>query len=85
MTLSLRTRILLTVSPLLLIISGLGGTGAVLLVQLGHRSDAILRENYDSVRAMHLLNEAIERIDVAFQLALVGHEADAHEIGRAHV
>ena len=59
MTLSLRQRILLTVAPLLLLLAGLGSTGAVLLVRLGQRSDAILRENYDSVRAMTQLRFAV--------------------------
>ena len=63
MTLSLRQRILLTVTPLLLLLAGLGGTGAVLLVRLGQRSDAILRENYDSVRAMNRLKSAVAAND----------------------
>src|SRR5262249_5201170 len=37
----------------------------------------ILRENYDSVKAMERLNEALERIDSSFQFALSGREADA--------
>lgn len=56
---SLRQRILLTVTPLLLLLAGLGVTGAVLLVRLGQRGDAILRENYDSVRAMDRLKQAV--------------------------
>ncbi len=84
MTLSLRQRILLTVTPLLLLLAGLGVTGAVLLVRLGQRSDAILRENYDSVRAMDRLNEATERIDSSFQFALAGQEADARNLYHDH-
>jgi PAS domain S-box-containing protein len=73
MTLSLRQRILLTVTPLLLLLTGLGVSGAVLLVRLGQRSDAILRENYDSVRAMDRLKLAIlehnwAEIDAQFQI-----------------
>ncbi len=73
MTLSLRQRILLTVAPLLLLLAGLGGTGAVLLVRLGQRSDAILRENYDSVRAMDRLKLAVladdrAEIDAQFEI-----------------
>lgn len=59
MTFSLRQRILLTVTPLLLLMAGLGVSGAVLLVRLGQRSDAILRENHDSVRAMDRLRMAV--------------------------
>lgn len=77
MTLSLRQRILLTIAPLLLLLAGLGVAGSVLLVRLGQRSDAILRENYDSVRAMVRLNEAIERIDSSYQFALAGREDEA--------
>src|SRR5438874_11841034 len=74
MTLSLRRRILLMLAPLLLLLTVLGGAGAVLLYRLGGRIDLILRENYDSVRAMSRLNEALERIDSAFTFALAGHE-----------
>jgi len=70
MTSSLRGRILLTLFPLLALIAALGGGGVLLLRQLGGRIDLILRENYDSVRAMFRLNEAAERIDSAFQFAL---------------
>lgn len=73
MTLSLRQRILLTVTPLLLLLAGLGVSGAVLLVRLGQRSDAILRENYDSVRAMDRLKLAVlvndwPEIEAQFQI-----------------
>jgi signal transduction histidine kinase len=74
MTLSLRRRILLTLAPLLLLLAALGSAGAVLLYRLGGRIDLILRENYDSVRAMSRLNEALERIDSAFAFALANHE-----------
>jgi PAS domain S-box-containing protein len=77
MTLSLRGRILLTLAPLLVLLAALGGAGVVLLQRLGDRADQILRENYDSVRAMYRLNEALERIDSAFQFALSGRDADA--------
>src|SRR5947199_6176338 len=77
MTLSLRRRILLTLAPLLLLVAALGGAGVVLLQRLGGRTDLILRENYDSVRAMFRLNEALERIDSASQFALAGREDDA--------
>lgn len=84
MSLSLRRRILLTGTPLLLLIAGLGVTGAALLVRLGQRSDAILRENYDSVRAMNRLNEAVERIDSSFHLALADKEDEARAAYRAN-
>ncbi|MFO0877426.1 MAG: ATP-binding protein [Gemmataceae bacterium] len=79
MSLSLRRRIHLTVAPLLVLIAGLGVAGAFLLVRLGQRSDAILRENYDTIRAMNRLNESVERIDSSFQFALAGKEAEARD------
>src|SRR3954466_11652678 len=77
MTLSLRRRILLTLTPLLVLLAVLGGAGVGLLSYLGNRINAILRENYDSVRAMEQLNEAVERIDSSFQFALAGKENQA--------
>jgi PAS domain S-box-containing protein len=62
---TLRQRVLLAVAPLLLLLAALGGSGALLLVRLGDRADAILRENYDSVRAMDRLTAAVARADRA--------------------
>src|ERR1700741_1897845 len=72
MTLSLRYRIFLTLVPMLLLLAILGSSGAILLYKLGNSTNAILRENYDSVIAMERLNEALERIDSSFQFALAG-------------
>ena len=77
MTWTLRRRILLTLAPLLTLLAVLGGAGLFLLHQLAGRTDAILRENYDSIRAMERLGEALERIDSSFQFALAGKEADS--------
>lgn len=74
---TLRTRILLALAPLGLLLVGLGVAGFLLLEQMGGRIDGILRENYASVQAMFRLNEAADRIDSAFQFALAGREADA--------
>src|SRR6478672_3630542 len=79
MTLSLRRRILLTLTPLLVLLAVLGGAGVGLLSYLGNRINAILRENYDSVRAMEQLNEAVDRIDSSFQFALAGKENQARK------
>ncbi len=77
MTLSLRSRIFLTLAPLLVLLAILGSAGAWLLYHLGGRIDVILRENYESVIAMERLNEALERIDSSFQFALAGEEDKA--------
>src|SRR4051812_42429869 len=77
MTLSLRSRIFLTLAPLLVLLAILGSAGAWLLYHLGGRIDVILRENYESVIAMERLTEALERIDSSFQFALAGEEKRA--------
>jgi NtrC-family two-component system sensor histidine kinase KinB len=79
MRLSLRSRIVLTLVPLLVLLAFLGAAGAVLLYRLGGSINAILRENYRSVIAMQRINEALERIDSSFQFALAGKEEEAHE------
>ncbi|VTS05875.1 multi-sensor signal transduction histidine kinase : Histidine kinase OS=Singulisphaera acidiphila (strain ATCC BAA-1392 / DSM 18658 / VKM B-2454 / MOB10) GN=Sinac_5540 PE=4 SV=1: HAMP: PAS_9: HisKA: HATPase_c [Tuwongella immobilis] len=60
--LSLRRRILLTVTPLMLLLLAIGGTGIWLLARLGEQGEAILRENYDSVRAMNRLEMALHEL-----------------------
>src|SRR5205809_5944713 len=72
MTLTLKHRIFLTLVPLLLLLAVLGSAGVVLLLRLGNSINAILRENYASVISMDRLNEAVERIDSSFQIALSG-------------
>ena len=66
----------LTLALLLALLAILGGAGVVLLHRLGGRIDAILRENYDSVRAMERLNEAAERIDSSFKFALADRKQE---------
>src|SRR5581483_6194170 len=67
---TLRTRILLSLAPLGVLLAGLGIAGFLLLDRMGGRIEAILRENYASVQAMFRLNEALERMDSSFQFAL---------------
>jgi signal transduction histidine kinase/HAMP domain-containing protein len=76
---TLRHRILLTLLPLLAILAVLGAAGLALLSRLGSRADQILRENYDSVRYMERLGQALERIDSSFLFALVGRENQARQ------
>jgi two-component system, NtrC family, sensor histidine kinase KinB len=84
MRLSLRWHVFLTLVPLLLLLIVLGSAGAALLQRLGGRIDAILRENYRSVIYMERLNEAIERVDSSFHIALAGREEDARKQYEEH-
>ena len=79
MSLTLKHRIFLTLVPLLLLLAVLGSAGVVLLLRLGNSINAILRENYASVIAMERLNEALERIDSSFQIALSGKHDETLE------
>src|SRR5579883_1141930 len=81
-TMTLRTRILLSFVPLVVLLAVVGGVGIEQLGRTGGRIDAILRENYVSVQAMFQLNEALERIDSAFQFALSAREPDAGQKAR---
>lgn len=74
---TLRSRILLSLAPLGLLVIGLAVAGFLLLNRMGGRIDAILRENYVSAQAMFRMNEAIERIDSSFQFVLAGREEAA--------
>jgi signal transduction histidine kinase len=69
---TLRTRILLTVAPLLLLTAALGGADAVLLRHISGSIDAILRDNLRSVDYMADLNDALDGIDESFRLTLLG-------------
>jgi signal transduction histidine kinase len=79
MLLSLRWRITLALVPLFVILASLGGAGVVLLYRVGNRIDAVLRENYRSVTYMTRINEALERIDSSFSLALAGRQDAARQ------
>jgi signal transduction histidine kinase len=74
---TLRTRIILSLAPLGVLLAALGIAGFLLLERMGGSIDAILKENYASVQAMFRLNEATERIDSSFQFALAGREGAA--------
>lgn len=79
MNLPIRSRIILTLVPLLILLVVLGASGLLLLWHVGGRIDAILRENYASIVAMERLKEALERIDSSFQFTLAGEEGKARE------
>lgn len=77
---TLRRRLLLVIAPAFLLLALTGGVGAWLLILLGQRSSAILRENYNSVRAMDQLLFALHQIDESYRLALAGREEQARTI-----
>jgi two-component system, NtrC family, sensor histidine kinase KinB len=77
--LSLRYRIALTLLPQLVLLAVLGGAGVFMLQYVGNLIDRILRENYDSVHYMQDLDDALDRIDSSFLLALVGREPQARD------
>ena len=79
---SLRTRVLLSFLPLVLLLAALGAVGLVQLDRTGGRIDAIMRENYASVQAMFRLNESLERMDSSFQFALSAREATKEKEAR---
>jgi len=74
MTLSLRTRLLLMVLPFVLLLAALGTAGVLLLYRVGNRIDDILRENYDSVKAMIGLGHTVHRLDSLFCQALLSRD-----------
>ncbi|OWK47292.1 sensor histidine kinase [Fimbriiglobus ruber] len=74
---SLRSRLLLALILLTALLAALGAGGLILLDRMSERIDAILKENYASVRAMFQMNEDVERIDSSFQFALSGKEKEA--------
>src|ERR1700719_3585347 len=73
-TMTLRTRILLTVAPLLLLTAALGAADGVLLYHMGRNIDSILRDNLRSVDYMVDLNTSLDGVDEALSLALHGRE-----------
>src|SRR5438552_12784709 len=73
---SLRARVLLSFVPLAVLLAALGAVGLAQLDRTGGRIDAILKENYASVQAMFQLNEALERMDSSFQIALSSQDPE---------
>ena len=62
---TLRTKLLIGLTPLLAIMVGLGLWAIVMFSRLGGNIDVILRENYRSVLAAEGMKEALERMDSA--------------------
>jgi PAS domain S-box-containing protein len=76
---TLRTRLLIGLTPLLAIMVGLGLWAVVMFSRLGNNIDVILRENYRSVLAAEGMKEALERMDSALLFAIGGEEQQARD------
>src|SRR5262245_13308262 len=76
---SLRTKLLIGLTPLLAIMVALGLWAIVMFSRLGGDIDVILKENYRSVLAAEGMKEALERMDSSFLFAIGGHEEEARE------
>ncbi len=71
---TLRTKMLIGVTPLLALMVGLGLWAITLFSRLGNNIDVILRENYRSVLAAQGMKESLERMDSALWFAIGGKE-----------
>ena len=71
MTSTLRTKMLLGFTPLLILMIGLALWAVVMFARLGNNIDVILRENYRSALAAQNMKEALERMDSA-SLSAIG-------------
>src|SRR3954470_17858140 len=71
---TLRTKLLLGLTPLLALMVGLGLWAIVMFSRLGGNIDVILRENYRSVLAAQNMKEALERMDSAALFAIGGRD-----------
>ena len=71
---TLNRRLLLGISPILLIFLGVGIYAIFLFSKLGGAIDVILRENYQSVVASQAMREASDRMDSGLLFALGGQE-----------
>src|SRR5512135_497182 len=76
---TLRTKLLIGITPLLAIMVGLGLWAIVMFSKLGNNIDIILKENYRSVRAAEGMKEALERMDSSLLFAIGGEENQARE------
>ena len=71
---TLRTKLLIGLTPLLALMVGLGLWAIVMFSDLGNKIDVILRENYRSVLAAQNMKEALERMDSAALFAIGGRD-----------
>src|SRR3954451_12141804 len=71
---TLRTKLLIGLTPLLALMVGLGLWAIIMFSRLGGNIDLILRENYRSVLAAQNMKDALERMDSAALFAIGGRD-----------
>ena len=71
---TIRTKLLLGLTPLLAIMVALGIWAIIMFARLGGNIDVILRENYQSVLAAQNMKDALERMDSAALFAIGGRD-----------
>lgn len=76
---TLRAKLLIGLTPLLVILVALGVWAIVMFARLGSNIDVILKENYRSVQYAERMKEALERMDSALLFAIGGEEQQARE------
>src|SRR4051795_11912287 len=76
---TLRTKLLIGLTPLLVLMAGLGLWAIVMFSRLGGNIDVILKENYRSVLAAEGMKEALERMASALLFAIGGEERQARD------
>src|SRR3954454_14319573 len=76
---TLRTKLLVGLTPLLAIIVGLGLWAIVMFSRLGGNIDVILQENYRSVLAAEWMKEPLERMDSPLLFAIGGEERQGRD------
>src|SRR5579859_2507290 len=81
---SLRTKLVLTQTPLLVAILGMGIHSLTTISELGRRSERILSENYRSVVATQRMKESVERLDSAAMFLFSGRTAEAAAMVAVH-
>jgi two-component system, NtrC family, sensor histidine kinase KinB len=85
MTMTLNRRLLLGISPLLLIFLAVGIYAIFLFTKLGGAIDVTLRENYRSVVASQNMKEASERMDSGLLFALGGEETKGRDLFQQYI
>jgi signal transduction histidine kinase len=85
MSMTLNRRLLLGISPLLVIFLAVGVYGIHLFTKLGGAIDVTMRENYRSVVYSQNMKEASERMDSGLLLAMAGEEARGKELFQQNV